>query len=195
VLVDPDGVSVHWQDHAVRERILEATYTCVARYGLEKTTVEDAAKEARVSRATVYRHFPGGRDELVREAVVWEAGRFFGRLADAVAGAGSLHEVLTETLLFAHRSVEDHAVLQHLLMSEPDRVTTVLGLDSGRLIELVRDFLGPHVGDPHAADYLARMVLSFTNRSGRWDLTSREEASRLAAQLLAGVTLDTMRRD
>ena len=53
-----------------RERILEATYACVARYGLGKTTVEDAAREAGVSRATVYRHFPGGKDQLVAE--VWE---------------------------------------------------------------------------------------------------------------------------
>ena len=44
----------------VRERLLQATYACVARWGLAKTTVEDAAREAGVSRATVYRYFPGG---------------------------------------------------------------------------------------------------------------------------------------
>ncbi len=44
----------------VRERLLQATYDCVARWGLAKTTVEDAAREAGVSRATVYRYFPGG---------------------------------------------------------------------------------------------------------------------------------------
>jgi len=49
----------------VRERLLQATYSCVARWGLAKTTVEDAAREAGVSRATVYRYFPGGRDELI----------------------------------------------------------------------------------------------------------------------------------
>jgi AcrR family transcriptional regulator len=34
----------------VRERLLQATYDCVARWGLAKTTVEDAAREADVSR-------------------------------------------------------------------------------------------------------------------------------------------------
>ena len=38
-----------------RQKIIEATYACVARWGLAKTTVEDAAREAKVSRATVYR--------------------------------------------------------------------------------------------------------------------------------------------
>ena len=32
---------------ATRQRILEATYACVARWGLAKTTVEDVAREAK----------------------------------------------------------------------------------------------------------------------------------------------------
>ena len=59
-----------------RERILEATYACIARYGMAKTTVEDAAREARMSRATVYRYFPGGKEQLLLETVGWEASRF-----------------------------------------------------------------------------------------------------------------------
>ena len=55
-----------------RQRILEATYACVARWGLSKTTVEDAAREAGLSRATVYRYFPGGRDELIDAVVSWQ---------------------------------------------------------------------------------------------------------------------------
>ena len=64
----------------VRERLLQATYDCVARWGLAKTTIEDAAREAGVSRATVYRYFPGGRDELLSAVVGWEFSRFFLRL-------------------------------------------------------------------------------------------------------------------
>src|SRR5437899_535463 len=67
-----------------RLRILEATYTCVARYGLAKTTVEDAARVSGMARATIYRYFPGGRDQLVAEVIAWEAARFFDRLAAAV---------------------------------------------------------------------------------------------------------------
>src|SRR3954471_14382319 len=54
-----------------RDRILEATCACVARYGLAKTTVEDAAREAGLSRATVYRYFPGGKDQLIAEVIAW----------------------------------------------------------------------------------------------------------------------------
>ena len=71
----------------VRERLLQATYDCVARWGLAKTTVEDAAREAGVSRATVYRYFPGGRDELLSAVVGWEFSRFFLRLYEEVSDA------------------------------------------------------------------------------------------------------------
>ncbi|MGH9045909.1 MAG: TetR/AcrR family transcriptional regulator, partial [Acidimicrobiales bacterium] len=48
-----------------RERILEAAYACVARWGLSKTSLEDVTREAVLSRSTLSRYFPGGRDELI----------------------------------------------------------------------------------------------------------------------------------
>ena len=86
-----------------RLRILEATYTCVARYGLAKTTVEDAARVSGMARATIYRYFPGGRDQLVAEVIAWEAERFFERLAAAVGDTEGLEELLEEALFFASR--------------------------------------------------------------------------------------------
>src|SRR3954454_6457018 len=93
-----------------RDRILEATYACVARYGLSKTTVEDAAKEAGLSRATVYRYFPGGKEQLTAEVIRWEAPRFFARLAEAVRDADTFPDLLEQALLFAHRAIAEHDV-------------------------------------------------------------------------------------
>ncbi|MDR3651184.1 MAG: helix-turn-helix domain containing protein [Acidimicrobiales bacterium] len=98
-----------------RQRILEATYACVARWGLSKTTVEDAAREAGLSRATVYRYFPGGREELVDAVVSWQHVLFFVRLYQEVHGATSLEEVLDRGLTFARRSLLEHEVLQKVL--------------------------------------------------------------------------------
>src|SRR3954451_25330670 len=107
-------------DLTVRERILAATYACVARYGLAKTTVEDAAREAGLSRATVYRYFPGGKDQLIAEVIAWEAQRFFMRLAEAVAGAASFAELVEQALMFGHRAIEQHEILQRILVTEPE---------------------------------------------------------------------------
>ena len=50
-------------DGTARERLVDAAEACFDRLGVASTTVEDVAREAQVSRNTVYRYFAGGRDE------------------------------------------------------------------------------------------------------------------------------------
>lgn len=191
---------VPWEtmEQPARTRILEATYACIARYGLGKTTIEDAAKEAGLSRATVYRHFPGGREELVREVIGWEMARFFLRLAEAVAGTGDFADLLEEALLFAHEAVERHEVLQKVLQTEPERLLPTLTVESDRIRVLISAFLVPHlsceprlrpgVDPPEAADYVARLFLSFIGSPGRWDLTDRRQVRTLVrTEFLGGI--------
>ena len=180
-----------------RQRILEATYACVARWGLAKTTVEDAAREAGLSRATVYRYFPGGRDELIDAVVSWQYLLFFTRLYEEVHGAASLEEVLERGLVFARRSLLEHEVLLKILETEPDVLMPKLTVESNRTVGLISGFLVPYLHehgvaegvDIHeAADFLARMVLSYISSPGHWDLGDpRQVATLVRTELLAGV--------
>lgn len=182
-----------------RQRIIEATYACVARWGLAKTTVEDAAREAAVSRATVYRYFPGGRDELIRAVVSWEFLAFFLRLYEEVQGATSLEAVMERGIRFAHRSIEEHEVLQRVMQTEPETLLPTLTLESNRIREAIAEFLLPYLHehgmaegvDPaQAADFLARMVLSYMASPGRWDLDDPAQVRQLVREeLLAGVVV------
>ncbi len=182
---------------ATRQRVLDATYRCVARWGLAKTTVDDVAREAGVSRATVYRTFPGGRDELVAAAVAAEHERFFLRLYEEVRSATSLEEVLVRGLPFAHRAVEQHEVLQRILATEPGVLLPRLTVESDQTIGLIAGFLRPYVaaerlapgvGAGRAADFLARMVLSYIGSPGRWDLDDPAQVAQLVRhELLAGI--------
>lgn len=52
-----------------KERILEAAETLFARYGLAKTTLADIARRAHLSKATLYHHFPDGKESIFRDAV------------------------------------------------------------------------------------------------------------------------------
>jgi AcrR family transcriptional regulator len=188
-------------DPALRERVLEATYACVARFGLGKTTVEDVVKESGVSRATVYRAFPGGKDELMHEVVAWEMGRFFGALAEAVAGAPDFASLVEEGLVFAHRSVGEHAVLQKVLVTEPERLLPLLTTEQHRPLGFVTAYLVPFLEREEragrlrpgldlegAADYVARMLLSLIGSPGRWDLTDPTQVRTLVREeVLAGV--------
>jgi AcrR family transcriptional regulator len=181
----------------VRERLLQATYDCVARWGLAKTTVEDAARAAGVSRATVYRYFPGGRDELVSAVVHWEFARFFLRLYEEVQDAETLEEVMERGLIFAHKAILEHEVLQRILQTEPEILLPRMTVEANDTHNMVAAFLTPYLVRhgmaegtdlERAADFLARMVLSYIGSPGRWDLNDPEQVARLVrAELLAGI--------
>jgi len=183
-----------------RQRILEATYACVARWGLSKTTVEDAAREAGLSRATVYRYFPGGREELIDAVVSWQHVLFFVRLYEEVHGATSLEEVLDRGLIFARRSLLEHEVLQKVLETEPEVLMPKLTVESNRTVGLIAGFLVPYLHEhgmaegveiQEAADFLARMILSYISSPGHWDLGDPEQVATLVrTELLAGVVAE-----
>ncbi len=70
------------------ERITAAALRCIARWGVAKTTLDDVAREAGCSRATIYRLFPGGKDSLVTAVAEAEVARFFAGLGARLAAAG-----------------------------------------------------------------------------------------------------------
>ena len=192
-----------------RARIIEAAYACVARYGLAKTTVDDAAREAGLSRATLYRYFPGGRDELVRAVVRWETMRFFGRLYEVLAGIDDIEEVVATGITYAHQAADGHAVFQKVLQTEPELLLARLTVESGRVIDMVAAFLRPYVERHMTADrrqgqksaqkrdaseasaFIARMILSVVVSPGDWDLDDPAQVRRLVrTEVLAGMTVE-----
>ena len=60
---------------APRTRLLDATLACIARVGVSKTTLDDVAREAGCSRATLYRYFPGKPPLAAARSSRREAGR------------------------------------------------------------------------------------------------------------------------
>jgi AcrR family transcriptional regulator len=183
----------------VRLRIIEGTYACVARHGIAATSIEEAAHESGVSRATVYRYFPGGRDELISAVITWETLRFFSRLAEAVGDAPDIETSLVEAVIFAHRAIAQHAVLQKVLDAEPGLLLPKLTVESAHLIELIGLWLvGRFEGHGlpaglaahDAADFVARMLLSFISSPGRWDLADRVQVATLVrSEMMAGLVV------
>ena len=172
-----------------RERILEAAYRRVAQDGMARTTMEDVARDANVSRPTLYRQFPGGKDALFAEVVAWEAARFIDELTRAVAGHTGLADVLEELVVVGAQRIEEHSVLQKILHTEPERLLPILVLQGDLLIAAVRRFVHSAGVDEERADYIARLFLSLLGAPGCWDLTDRAQVARLVrTQMLAGVT-------
>ena len=183
---------------ATRERILAAAYAQADAHGLGQATVEGVAQAAGLSRATVYRHFPGGKDELIEAVISWEVARFFDRLGEQIDDAPDFASWLTRGLLVARRQLEEHTLLQRLLQAEADqlvpRLVTVMPLVKAVLRDqlaarLARERLRPDVDRGVGAELLARLIVSFIGTPGVWRLDDPAEAERLVrTQLLPTVT-------
>lgn len=187
-----------------RAPVLAAAYRCVARYGFAKTTVEDVAREAGSSRATVYRLFPGGRDELFSAMVAWEMRRFFVEMALAVGDAPDFAAVVERALVFAHREIREHAALQKVLATEPERLLALMTREQDRILAGVVAYLRPKLEAEAAAGrvppgvdldeatrYVATMGLSLMATPGRFDLEDPAVVHDLVRrELLGGILVD-----
>jgi AcrR family transcriptional regulator len=170
------------------QRVVDATLRCVARWGLAKTTLDDIAREAGCSRATVYRLFPGGKDALIEAVAAAEVGRFFAALAARLDEAATLEELLVAGISEAARDLQSHEALQFLLEHEPEAVLPHFAFRSGdAVLGTVRAFAAPYLaryvpGDeaPRAAEWVARIVLSYTScPADGVDLASEESVRKL----------------
>jgi AcrR family transcriptional regulator len=133
-------------------RIVEAMLECIGRWGIAKTTADDIARTAGISRATLYRAFPGGKDVALDALLRTETGRFFASVAGPLEQAETLEEALVIGIVGAARFLHGHAALRYLLAHEPERVLPLSTLQgAGNAYAIATAFTAPHLR-PHVAD-------------------------------------------
>ena len=150
-------------------RVLDAAKSCCERWGFAKVTIDDIAAESGVSRATLYRLFPGGKDVLFDALRVRELEEFFALLASQVETTDNLDDLLVATVVAATRELRADQHLAMMMASEPGEALsqlTVAGLP--RIIRMATVTLTPLVGSyvpPQTAtrliDVLARLTISY----------------------------------
>ena len=172
-----------WTDTEVR--VLLAVATCCERWGIDKVTVDDIARESGVSRATLYRMFPGGREVIFDAHRVYQLDRFFAVLLDDIDEAPTLEELLVRAVTCATRELRNDEHLAVMLASEPGAILgelTVAGVP--RITRMASAYLTPFVEDflPRAQaraliDLVARLVISyFLSPSDEVDLGDEAQA-------------------
>ncbi len=181
---------------STQERALDATVALVARWGVAKTTLGDVAREAGTSRATLYRAFPGGKDELFDRLARREIGRFLAVVADACDAAADLPSALADALHAAAVHLRDHVAIGFVLAHEPEVAVPVLGFGAmDELLCVVRRATATHLvrflperpeDAGWAAEWCARLFLShLVNPTPEWDLTDAAVCARLVDRYLA----------
>lgn len=169
-------------------RIVTASLRCLARWGLGKTTLDDVAREAGCSRATVYRAFPGGKDVLLDAVIQHELQRFFAALGAELDRADGLEDLVVAAITSATRFLRDHDAIQYLLHNEPAVVLPRLSFE--RIDDLfalatmfARPYLARYLGEDDiapTAEWLTRLILSYgLNPSPTVDTTDPDDVRRL----------------
>jgi AcrR family transcriptional regulator len=154
---------------STRVRIVDATLACLARQGLGKTTVDDIAREAGFSRATLYRTFPGGKDAVIEAVVETEVARLFSSLAVVMGEATDLEDVLVAGMVDSARRLGGHRALAYLLAHEPEVILPrLIFADMDRILFCAGDFAAPFFARwlspdqaSRAAEWAVRIVLAY----------------------------------
>jgi AcrR family transcriptional regulator len=167
-----DGVVRHLgadDRSSTRVRLVDGALRCLARQGIAKTTVDDIAREAGFSRATAYRAFPGGKDDILAAVVETEVARLFSSLAVVMGEAHDLEDVLVAGMVESARQLRSHAALSYLLAYEPGAVLPHLTFGGqDRVLLAAGDLAAPFFArwlEPEqasrAAEWAVRIVLAY----------------------------------
>lgn len=155
---------------STEQAILDATLDVVSRVGLGRLALDDVARQAGVSRQTVYRYF-GSRDGLVRAVILREEQILIARLVEVTHRHRDARAAMEAALREALTAARAHPLLTRLLASEPEALlpyllagdSPVLSAARPVVTELLAGF-APHLTDRELdalGDVTARLLMSY----------------------------------
>ncbi len=86
-------------DLEAEDRICVAAFACFHRHGVDRTTMSDIAREAGITRPTLYKHFKN-KEDVVFTAIDKEAYRFAQSVVEHARGFRTVEERIIETIVY-----------------------------------------------------------------------------------------------
>ena len=168
-------------------KILDSTKICLEKWGMTRFTVSDVCLAAGVSRATLYRLFPGGKEVLLESLHVRSLDEFFATLLERAQGAQSLEQLLVRCIVVATNELRADEHLALMLATEPGSTLTqftVAGMP--RIVRVASSYLAPLLAEfiprdeaDDLVEVLARLVVSyFLAPSDRFDFTNEDSVKK-----------------
>jgi TetR/AcrR family transcriptional regulator, repressor for uid operon len=178
-------------------RILDAAYEQFSRMGIRRSTMEDVARRAGVSRITVYRRF-ATKDVLVEHVVRREFRRYFAQFLIDIEHARTAAERVVLGFVSSLRAIRRNPLIGGLIAAEPDLLVPSMVSDGGRTLATVRQFVAGQLrreqragnvpGDLDAdlvAELMVRVSASFlATPSQLVDLDDDDQLAAVARQFL-----------
>ncbi|MFZ1925580.1 MAG: TetR family transcriptional regulator [Solirubrobacteraceae bacterium] len=127
-------------EDALFDRVAAAALEEFAEHGIRRTSMEDVARRAGVSRMTIFRRFTS-KQGLVEVVIAREVRRGMEELDLLWESAETLEDRLVAGFEFAGRYARGHPLFDRLLRSEPEVLLPPLTLDGGPVLELYRSLI------------------------------------------------------
>jgi len=139
-----NSLAVRWGDGRradtdfAREQILDAAWRCYEANTVYKTSMEHIAREAKVSRTTVYRYFEN-RDEVLTGVVMRALHQLIDQIRNDVVETDNFGEFVVEALVRGVKAVPKSAVFS-LMLQEQSTVISRVYIASPKTLSILIDF-------------------------------------------------------
>jgi len=134
--------------------VLDAAYELFCRQGIQRTTMEDVARRAGLSRITVYRRMRS-KETLVEQVMLREFRRYFQQFLVDIRRADTVEDRVVVGFVSSLRAVRTNPLIEGLMATEPQLlVPSVLG-EGGHTLAVVGQFLAGQLRHEQSAGTIA----------------------------------------
>jgi AcrR family transcriptional regulator len=187
-------VSIRNSESSVESRILDAAASCILAFGVERTTLTEIARRARVSRPTIYRRWPDIRWVIAELLTVRIAGAL-----EAVPDRGPSREAMVERIVVVAEHLRGDEIVQSVIRNAPGLAMVYIAERLGTSQQIMIDALAEAItaaqehgsvraGDPHQLGAMCLLITQSTIQSAQMveKLLDREQLNVELARSLNG---------
>lgn len=187
-----------------RELIVESAFTCFGKQGLDKATIVDIAKQARVSRSTIYEYF-SDKAAIVEACAEHASQQFYREMTTAMSRGSTLEDKLSRAAVFVTQARRTIASEKYF---DEEAISLLLTKDARVLLRECVEFFAPYLSaarltgevrkdlDVEAAgEWFARILFSlFSTPSSTLDMDDPDVAAEFVrAHVVRGFASDRPR--
>jgi AcrR family transcriptional regulator len=166
-------MSIRNSEMTVEERILDAAAACILAYGVERTTMTEIARRARVSRPTIYRRWPDIRWVIAEVLTVRIAG-----VLDAVPDRGVGREAMVQRVVLVAEHLRNDEIVQSVIRNAPSLAMVYIAERLGTSQQILIDALATAIaaaqaegsvrhGDPQQMGAMCLLITQSTIQSAQ----------------------------
>ncbi|WP_104150684.1 TetR/AcrR family transcriptional regulator, partial [Mycobacterium intracellulare] len=124
-----------------RELIVESAFTCFGKQGLDKATIVDIARQARVSRSTIYEYF-SDKAAIVEACAEHASQQFYREMTKAMSRGSTLEDKLSRAAVFVTQARRTIASEKYF---DEDAISLLLTKDARVLLRECVEFFAPYL--------------------------------------------------